>query len=133
MSYLRTLSKDHQEGKVPAGHKLYLLNGASRSWEFGYHQEVQKIAEESPWLSYVPTVSRPWEDEKWNGEVGRVDDLLRKYADLWGLTGENCTAYLCGHPEMIERGKGILKRRGFPKEALREEVYWAPAKGAAAQ
>lgn len=128
MSYLRTLHRDAQNGKYPEGHKLYLINGASRSWEFGYHEEVQKIASSSPWLTYVPTVSRPWEDETWKGEVGRVDDLLRKYADEWELTGENCIAYLCGHPEMIEHGKGILKRRGFPKEALKEEIYWIPAK-----
>lgn len=132
MSYLRTLQRDARDGKYPDGHKLYLLNGASRSWEFGYHEEVQQIAATSPWLTYVPTVSRPWEDESWNGEVGRVDDLIRKYADEWGLTGENCNAYLCGHPEMIEHGKGILKRRGFPKESLKEEVYWIPAKKTAA-
>lgn len=131
MSYLRTLQRDSRDGKYPQGHKLYLLNGASRSWEFGYHEEVRKIAEEAQWLEYVPTVSRPWEDESWKGEVGRVDDLLRKYADEWGLTGDNCIAYLCGHPEMIEHGKGILKRRGFPKEALKEEVYWIPPKKAA--
>jgi hypothetical protein len=29
---------------------------------------------------------------------------------------------------MIERGKGILKRVGFTKEFLREEVYWIPSK-----
>jgi len=80
----------------------------------------------------VFTISRPWEDEKWHGETGRVDDLLRKYADMWGLTGENSIAYLCGHPDMIEHGKGILKRKGFSKEALKEEIYWIPAKKAVA-
>jgi hypothetical protein len=29
---------------------------------------------------------------------------------------------------MIEHGKGILKRIGFTKENLREEVYWVPSK-----
>ena len=132
MSYLRSLSKDYREGKFPQGHKLYLLNGASRSWEFAYYEEVQTIAKESPWLTHVFTISRPWEDEKWKGETGRVDDLLRKYTDMWGLTGENSVGYLCGHPDMIEHGKGILKRKGFPKEALKEEVYWIPAKKAVA-
>ena len=130
MSYVRTLHRDWKDGKYPEGHKLYLINGASRSWEFGYHEEMQKFADEVPWLKYVPTISRPWEDEKWKGETGRVDDLLRKYADMWGLTGENAIGYLCGHPEMIEHGKGILKRRGFPKEALKEEIYWIPPKEA---
>jgi ferredoxin--NADP+ reductase len=128
VSYVRTLYKDWKDGKFAGEHKLFLLNGASRSWEFGYHDELQEFAGQVPWLKYVPMVSRPWDDEKWKGETGRVDDVLRKYADMWGLTGGNSVAYLCGHPEMIEHGKGILKRCGFPKEALKEEVYWIPAK-----
>jgi ferredoxin--NADP+ reductase len=127
-SYIRTLSRDFEQGKFPEGHRLFLINGASRSWEFGYHEEIQEIRAQSPWLSYVPTVSRPWEDHNWQGEVGRVDDILRKHADQWGLTPQDTIAYVCGHPEMIEHAKGILKRAGFPKEALREEVYWVPSK-----
>jgi len=33
---------------------------------------------------------------------------------------------------MIEHGKGILKRRGFAKEFLKEEIYWIPGKQAPA-
>ena len=131
VSWARSMLKDWNEGKFKGEHKLFILNGASRSWEFGYHEELQAIANQVPWLKYVASVSRPWEDEKWTGETGRVDVLIRKYADMWGLTGENSIAYLCGHPEMIEHGKGILKRKNFPKEALKEEVYWIPAKEAA--
>ncbi|HEV8523070.1 MAG TPA: ferredoxin--NADP reductase [Terriglobales bacterium] len=128
VSYVRTLYKDWKENRFSGEHNLYLLNGASRSWEFGYHEELQGIADQAPWLTYVATVSRPWEDQSWQGETGRVDDLIRKYTDQWGLTGQNTVGYLCGHPEMIEHGKGILRRRGFPKETLKEEVYWIPAK-----
>jgi ferredoxin--NADP+ reductase len=67
---------------------------------------LQKFAHEAPWFKYVPTVSRPWEDETWTGETGRVDDILRKYADMWGL-GVNAIAYSCGHPSMVEGSKGI--------------------------
>ena len=130
VSYIRTLYKDWKEGKFNGEHKLYLLNGASRSWEFGYLDELQKYALEAPWLKYVPTISRPWDDPNWTGEVGRVDDLIRKYADTWGITAQNGVGYLCGHPEMIEHGKGILKRAGFAKEFLREEIYWIPTKEA---
>lgn len=132
VSYVRTLFKDWNEGRFSGDHRLFLLNGASRSQEFGYSEELQKFAEQAPWFTYVPTVSRPWEDPNWHGEVGRADDLIRKYADQWGCTGQNSTAYLCGHPEMIEHAKGILKRIGFQKEHLKEEVYWVPAKAAGA-
>jgi ferredoxin--NADP+ reductase len=128
VSYARSLLRDWKDGTFKGEHKLYLLEGASRSWEFGYHDEMKQIAAEVPWFEYVPTVSRPWEDADWHGETGRVDELIRKYADGWGMDGSNAVAYLCGHPDMIEHGKGILKRRGFPKEALKEEVYWIPGK-----
>jgi ferredoxin/flavodoxin---NADP+ reductase len=130
VSYVRSLFRNWEDGKFAGEQKLYLLNGASRSWEFGYREELQRFAAQVPWLTYVPTISRPWDDEKWSGEVGRVDDLMRKYADAWGLNGVNTVAYLCGHPEMIEHGKGILKRFGFPKEAVKEEIYWIPGKQA---
>ena len=129
VSYVRSLYRDWKERRFPGEHKLFLLNGASRSEEFGYNQELSDVAAEVPWLRYLPTVSRPWDDPQWPGERGRVDDVLRKYADLWELNGSNCIAYMCGHPEMIEHSKGILKRIGFGKESLKEEFYWwAPAK-----
>jgi ferredoxin/flavodoxin---NADP+ reductase len=128
VSYIRTLHKDWKENKFPADIHLYLINGASRSWEFGYREEIEKVAAEVPWLTVVSTVSRPWEDAAWHGETGRVDDLVRKYSDQWGLTGADTTGYLCGHPQMIETGKGILQRRGFDKKLLKEEVYWIPGK-----
>ncbi len=130
VSYVRTLYRGWKEGTFKGEHKLFLLNGASHSWEFGYCEELRKFAEEVPWLKYAPTVSRPWNDANWKGEMGRVDDVMRKYSDLWELDGTNSVAYLCGHPDMIENGKGMLKRIGFTKEHLKEEVYWIPAKKA---
>jgi len=124
VSYVRQLLKDGGEGRFAGEHKLFLLEGASRSWEFGYQKEMEAAAAEAPWLKYVTTVSRPWEDTAWKGEVGRVDELVRKYADQWGVTGANGCAYLCGNGDMIEDVKGILKRAGFPKENVKEEVYW---------
>jgi ferredoxin/flavodoxin---NADP+ reductase len=128
VSFVRTLFKDWKEGKFAGDHKLFLLNGASRSWEFGYREELEDFAKQAPWFRCVFTVSRPSEDTGWKGEVGRVDELIRKYADEWGCTATNTIAYLCGHPEMVEHGKTILKRIGFGKENLKEEVFWLPKK-----
>lgn len=130
ISYIRTLNKDWKEGKFSGDLQLFLLLGASRSWEFGYREEIAKVAAEAPWLKFAATVSRPWEDPDWKGETGRVDDVIRKYTDLWGLTPQDTSAYLCGHPTMIENGKGILKRRGWQKETMKEEVYFIPGKEA---
>ena len=128
VSFTRSLQQQWREGKFKGEHKLFLIDGASRSWELGYQEEMNKVAAEFSWLTYVPTVSRPWEDESWKGETGRVDDLVRKYTDFWGLTGENTNAYLCGHPSMIENTKGILNRRGWQKHTVKAEAFFIPGK-----
>ena len=82
VSYIRTLYADWKESRFPTDIRLFLLQGASRSWEFGYCEELEAIAADAPWLTYVPTISRFWEDQWWPGERGRVEDVLRKYTDL---------------------------------------------------
>ena len=128
ISYLRTFYRDWKAGQPPGDFHFYLINGASCSLHFGYRGELERMASEVPWLRYVPTVSRPWDNPGWTGEVGRAEDVIRKYLDQWGLSGSDTTAYLCGHPKMIELGIGILKRRGFSNTAIRSEVYWVPEK-----
>jgi ferredoxin--NADP+ reductase len=105
-----------------------ILHGASRSWEFAYRQELEALSNDSSWFRYVPTVSRPWEDAAWKGEVGRTEDVLRKHLDVLGFAPSTTTTYLCGHPQMILNAKSILERRGFQKEFIREEIYWVPEK-----
>ncbi len=134
VSYIRTVRADWKKGgtPMPGEHRLFCIQGASRSSEFGYRDELEKYAAEAPWLKYVPAISRPWEDPGWQGERGRVDDLIRKYIHLWGLTPEDTSAYLCGHPGMVESGRGILLRAGWSKQAIQDEVYFQPGKEASA-
>jgi ferredoxin/flavodoxin---NADP+ reductase len=107
-------------------HQLVILHGASRSWELAYCSELKQLANQSKWFQYVPTISRPAEDPSWQGEVGRVEDVLRKHFDANGLDSATTTAYLCGHSQMIATARGLLERRGFRKGSIRQEVYWVP-------
>jgi ferredoxin/flavodoxin---NADP+ reductase len=127
VSMARALARQARQGHAPLT-KVVLLQAASRSWEFAYREELEALAREFPWFSYIPVISRPWEDPEWKGEVGRVEDVLRKYIDELKLEPPRTTVYLCGHPQMIENGRGILRRRGFAKEAIRTELYWTPEK-----
>ncbi len=129
VSMARALARQARQGQSP-GIQVVLLHAASRSWEFAYREELEALANEFAWFNYLPVISRPWEDPEWKGEVGRIEDVLRKYTDEMSLEPQNTTVYLCGHPQMIENGKGILRRRGFDKEDLRTEVFWVPPKEA---
>ncbi len=125
VSMVRTLARS---ASSPRDFEIVLIQAASRSWEFSYREELEALSRKLGWFRYIPTVSRPWEDAAWKGEVGRVEDVARKYFDTLALEPSETTAYLCGHPQMIENCKGIMHRRGFSKESVREEIYWIPAK-----
>lgn len=123
MSMARTQRMDMQKGKTPT-HQFAVILGASRLWELGvYHNELNELSRDG-WIQYVPTVSRPWEDAAWQGETGRVEDVLRKYSDHLGFDHTNAVGYACGHPQMIENAKGILARARFPKERIKEEKFF---------
>jgi len=108
-------------------HRLLLVHGASHPRELGFYHEELSALEREGWLRYVPTVSRPWDHPDWDGETGRVGDVLRKHADAEGFTAQNAVAYTCGHPGMIETAHAILERAGFDDEHLREEKYFRNA------
>ena len=59
-----------------------------------------------------------------------MDELIRKYiTDLWSLKPEDTTAYLCGHPSMVENGRGTFSNApAGPNTAMRDEVYFIPGK-----
>jgi ferredoxin/flavodoxin---NADP+ reductase len=126
VSYVRSLKYEWKKAGFSGAHRLFILEGGSRSWELGYSDEIDGVAREVSWLTYIPTVSRPWEDLEWRGETGRVDDLVRKYADMWNLTPGNTNVHLCGHPNMIENVRGIVRRRGWEEHSIRAEAYFVP-------
>ncbi len=121
VSILRT----HQIERSAESHDRFLLiHSASRSVDLGpYLVELEELSR-SGWLSYLPTISRPWQEPDWKGEVGRLEDVVRKHADHLGFDGTNTVAYACGHPGMVENVKGLLERACFPKEQIREEEYF---------
>ncbi len=126
VSMVRTLRLGENAGEPQAGHGVFLLQGASRSWELGYEKELADLEHATRWFRYLPTVSRPQEDVTWERERGRVHELILKSLDRFQCNPSDTTAYLCGHPGMIETGKKILRDAGFALDSIREERYWVP-------
>ena len=123
VSILRTQQIERRRGNV-LDDQFLLIHGASRVGDFGpYLGELEELSRGGA-LTYVPTISRPWKEPDWKGEVGRVEDIVRKYTDQVGMDHTNSIAYACGHPRMVENVKNILTRTGFRKDQIREEEYF---------
>lgn len=122
VSILRTQEIERRRGNASC-HQFLLIHGASRTADFGpYLSELKELSQAGS-VTYVPTISRPWKEPDWKGETGRVEDIVRKYADQ--VTDHtNSIAYACGHPCMIENVEGVLTRAGFRKNQIRKEQYF---------
>jgi ferredoxin--NADP+ reductase len=123
VSLLRTLADRVRSGDWEPD-PILALQGASRAEELGYAEELRALEAEFSWFTYIPTVSRPWENPEWDGETGRVEDVLRKHADAAGVEPGRAAVFLCGHPTMISNARAIMRRRGLGDKEVREEQYW---------
>jgi NAD(P)H-flavin reductase len=111
----------HRGGK---GHRFYVLEGASYRDEFTYDRELASMAKAHPeTVVFVPTVSRPKDSRNagWKGERGRVNEVVERYIEKFGLKPESTLVYACGHPGMIEDVKARLTPKGWK---VREERFW---------
>ncbi len=125
VSMLRRYRADLIMGRTSTIHHFIIVHAGSRSKELAYQEEFRALSMDVQMLRYVASVSRPWEEPNWTGEVGRAEDVIRKYLDSAHVPPREITAYLCGHPGMIDAGTGVLKRVGMPTENIRVEQYFA--------
>ena len=120
--YLSIIRQYLHDGQ--SGHHFYILMGASYQDEFGYDDELVKLASDhSGFITFVPTISRPDEEPNagWDGESGRVNTIVEKYVSKWDLTPEDTIIYACGHPGMIEDVKDQMIPNRFE---VKEERFW---------
>ena len=124
VSILRTQQIDRERGAT-SNHQFVVIHGASQSADFGPYRSELEALSRAGWLTYIPTVSRPWAEPGWKGETGRVEDIMRKHADQLGFDHSNSVAYSCGHPQMVTNVKAILARARFCKDQIKEEKYFS--------
>jgi ferredoxin/flavodoxin---NADP+ reductase len=124
VSILRT-QQIERERRATTNHQFVVIHGASQSADFGsYRSELEDLSR-AGWLTYIPTVSRPWAEPNWQGETGRIEDVVRKYSDQLAFDHSNSVAYACGHPQMVANVKAILKRARFSTDQIKEEKYFS--------
>ena len=62
----------------------------------------------------MPALSEPAADDAWEGEVGFVTDVVRKYEQDLRRTD----AYVCGPPPMVEAAIAVLSDLGTPEQRI---------------
>ena len=76
--------------------------------------EMHDLEKKMPNFKFVPALSEPLEEDKWEGEVGLITDVVRRMVDE-ALSSE---AYLCGSPGMIDACIHVLNELKVPEENI---------------
>lgn len=114
--------------------RVAVIHGASYSWDLGYRRELESLTRLNDHLTYTPMISRPDQDDSWQGRTGRLPPFLDA-PDIeescgFALEPGPCHVLLCGNPAMIEDATARLEARGFQKKQrgvpgnLHMEKYW---------
>lgn len=105
-------------------HKFYIIHGASFEKELAYRVELENLSTIHDDIFYTPTVSRPYDPEnnRWEGETGRVNSIFYKYIDKFSLSHENTLIYASGHPGMVDDVMTQARGKGF---RVKVEKYWS--------
>lgn len=88
--------------------------GANQVKELFYLDMMKEFEQSLGSFQFVPVVSRPGEDEKWDGDTGLVTEALQhSVKEAAGSEG-----YLCGSPGMIDAVIKVLVKLGIPEDKI---------------
>ena len=129
-----SMLRAHVEMADPGGEmgpRFLVLYGASAPADHGPYRAELAALSRRPDMTAVATVSRPWEASAWDGETGRVEDVLRKHLDRLGWDPRATAGYGCGNPAMVRNVRGVFRRAGLDDAHVHEEAYFPDAGEAA--
>lgn len=114
--------------------RFVVLHGARYGWDLGYRGELESLARIRPNFTYIPSITRPDQDQHFHGRSGRIQTLVEQgvieAASGVGLNPAQAEVFLCGNPEMVKSVQDLLAVKGFTTSHGKEsgtihvEEYW---------
>lgn len=94
--------------------KVTLFFSARTRKDLYMMEELYDIQEDLPDFKLVCSLTRPTAECRWDGDTGRVPELLEKYL----VNAAEAEAYLCGNNDMIDSVISALKAKGMPDSRI---------------
>ncbi|MGX7678123.1 FAD-binding oxidoreductase [Jatrophihabitans sp. DSM 45814] len=108
LSVLRSLAEKGSNRKAT------YYYGARRRRDLCFEKDLRDIENALPNFRFVPALSEPTDEDEWEGEVGLITDVVKRYeSDLSGTD-----SYLCGPPPMVEAAMELLISLGAPEKNI---------------
>jgi Na+-transporting NADH:ubiquinone oxidoreductase subunit F len=77
-------------------------------------EEMKALEKKLPDFRFIPALSAPDPEDKWEGEKGLITEVLDRHFQRL----DHHEAYLCGSPGMIDASIKVLQSKGLPAELI---------------
>ena len=98
--------------------KISFWYGARSKREMFYDEEFKALAEEFPNFSYHVALSDPLKEDKWEGPVGFIHQVVQDKYLFNHEAPEDIEYYMCGPPMMVDAVDSMLYNMGVEKEMI---------------
>ena len=112
MAPIRSILLDMAEKGI--NRKATYLFGIKGTEDIFCFDELKEVEKKLPNFKFIPSISRPDENQKWDGETGRLTEILPKYLK----DPKNTEAYLCAGERVITSYKQKLIELGVPEDKI---------------
>jgi Na+-transporting NADH:ubiquinone oxidoreductase subunit F len=109
-SILRSMSKEEIAERRPI-----FFFGARSKRDLFLLDEWMEFEEQHPGFKFVPALSQPREEDEWEGETGRITEVVERYA---GMGMNDAEGYLCGGPGLLAACVECLVKAGVDEERI---------------
>ncbi len=86
--------------------------GARTARDLFLVEEMRRIESELPNFRFIPALSAPDPEDRWEGETGLITEVVGRHVP----NAAQAEAYLCGSPLMIDACIKVLREKGMPEE-----------------
>ncbi len=100
------------------GRKVTFWYGARSRKEIFYEEQFRAIEKEFPNFTFTIALSEPHADDKWDGPVGFIHQVIHDNYLVKHEEPEDIEYYLCGPPMMNAAITKMLDNLGVPKEMV---------------
>jgi Na+-transporting NADH:ubiquinone oxidoreductase subunit F len=102
------------ENSFEKNNEIWFFFGVRSRRDLFWHERFQEWARTKPKFHYIPALSSPAPEDKWEGETGFIQLTVDKHI----AAPSDADAYLAGPPVMVRETVKVLNSKGITKDRI---------------
>jgi Na+-transporting NADH:ubiquinone oxidoreductase subunit F len=102
---------------------VWYFFGARSLRDMFYLKEMEELEKKLPRFHFVPALSEPKPEDKWEGPTGLITDVLGSYIKDKIPKDKPMEGYLCGSPGMIDACIKVMTNNGITQDKIHYDKF----------